>query len=289
MQIAYENSFEHWVTTQIFNLEHLSSLKKDDDKKFLQCIVFLLLLGVFVFFTGGPGPFFTTVIAIAVFWTLHYFFLRRKTMRKLIFQRLKIAYGRLFDEETDKTVQWEITPELIIIQSAKKEYHFEIDSINKIVVCPQLLFVSFGLDDIFALPQRTVTKTDYNTFCGNLIDLYKSHVQQQQKEAVVLQSDWSIDMSTLKAKTSTKYFDLKFSLRKVFFTLLWGAVFTITGVVFCGLLAISAMLFHISTELLPYSEETVSFFAACILMAGSTLFGFTGLILGLFGKLPGTQ
>ena len=152
------------------------------------------------------------------------------------------------------------------------------------MVCPQYLFLELGLGSCATLPRQAIVDADYNAFCAYLINLYKTHAQQHQKEATVIQSDWTIDMSALSAKPS-----MKCSFRKVFLMLLWGLLFLIAGILFFGVLALATMLFQLSTGLLPCDEETCSHIVTAGLMIGSALSGILGLLLGLFGKLPGTK
>ena len=286
MQISYENTFDHWVAAQLFETECgvSSKLKKHDSKKFIQLLILLIIIDAFFFFTKGPNAFSAVFTLYIVFLILINPTLRRNKLRKLIYQRLKLAYGQALEEEKDKIVQWEATPEQIITREADRELRLKLDSIRKIVVCPQYLFLELGLGSCATLPRQAIVDADYNAFCAYLINLYKTHAQQHQKEATVIQSDWTIDMSALSAKPS-----MKCSFRKVFLMLLWGLLFLIAGILFFGVLALATMLFQLSTGLLPCDEETCSHIVTAGLMIGSALSGILGLLLGLFGKLPGTK
>lgn len=284
MQITFENTFDHWAAAHICDMEHRSPLKKDDNKNFIRFICFMLIAAAFFFFTGGPDTGFKIIVIFTVFWILNHFFLRRTQMRKLIYHRLKIGYGQEFEEEKDKTVQWEVTPERIIIRDSDKEIRLSFDSVRKIIVYPMYLYLDLGMGGHATLPRQAVPEADYTAFCDYLINLYRTHARQHQKEAAVIQRDWTIDMAALSAKNSTAW-----SLKRVFFTVLWGILFLIAGILFFTVLAIAAAAFLISTDLLPYSQEDWGLIMAIGLMIGSALSGILGLLLGLFGKLPGTK
>lgn len=284
MQITYENTFDHWVVTQLFSVDQLSSLKKFDKKNFICLIIYMLAVDAFICFMAGPDVVFKIFTLFIIFWILYCLFLRHTQMQRLIYQRLKVGCRQAFEDEKDKTVQWEITPEQIIIRSVDIETRFALGSIRKITVCPQYLFISFGFDHYTSLPRQAVAEADYNTFCAYLIELYQAYARQHEKEAAIIQSDWTVDIAALSAKASAKT-----SLKRIFFILVWGLIFLITGILFFGMLAFTAAILQISTELLPYSEETLEHTAAVGLLIGSALFALTGLILGLLAKLPGTK
>jgi hypothetical protein len=284
MQITYENTFDYWVATQLFNVGQLSSLKKFDNKNFIRHIIYMLVTDAFVFFTAGPDIIFKIFTIFIILWILTCLFLRYTQMQRLIYQRLKIGYRQTFENEKDKAVQWEITPEQIIVRSVDIETRFALDSIRKITVCPQYVFIRFGFDSYAALPREAVAEAEYNAFCAYLIELYQAHAKQHEKEAAIIQSDWTVDIAALSAKASAKT-----SLKRIFFTLVWGLVFLTIGILFFGMLAFAVMILQASTELLPCNIEALTPIVVGGLLIGSALFGLTGLILGLRAKLPGTK
>jgi len=286
MQITYENTFDHWVAYVLYESDcgSLAKIKKDNTKRDFRYIIYLIALDAFIFYRVGATPFLKFYTLLIFIYILYILFLRQTSMQKQIYHNLKIIQGQDFEDEKDKTVQWEVTPEKIIIKDSDQEILFPPNSIRKIIVCPQYLFLNFGLGSNAALPRPAVAEADYNTFCAYLIELYQAHAKQHEKEAAIIQSDWTVDIAALSAKASAKT-----SLKRIFFTLVWGLVFLTIGILFFGMLAFAVMILQTSTELLPCNIEALTPIVVGGLLIGSALFALTGVILGLRAKLPGTK
>lgn len=284
MKLSYEVTLDHWIAAQMFDVEQRSSLKKQDNKEFFRLFTILLISDVVIFFNAGPNAVFQFLTIFLVCWAPYYLLFRRALMRKLIYRRLKIAYGQEFENEKDKSVHWDITPESIVIRNSKFESRYSIESIQKIIACPMYFFIDLGFALRIGFPKQAIPEADYNTFCAYLISLYQTYTQQHQQEANIVQSNWTIDTSALSKKTSTKV-----SLKRWFFMFLWWIVFFVVGLLFFGIVAFSMMLFQTFTAILPCDEVTCSYIVTGVLFIGSAALGFVGLILGLLGKLPGTK
>ena len=123
-----------------------------------------------------------------------------------------------------------------------------MDSIRKIVVCPQYLFVDIGFDKFLSLPRQAVPEPDYSVFCDYLINLYRTHAQQHQKEAVVTQSKWILElsdseMSALSAQAASESSEGKCSFSKTVVVVLLGILFLIAGFIIIGAMADAMKLF----------------------------------------------
>lgn len=237
-----------------------------------------------IFLLRGFDVIFITFTIFIVFWSLRYLLRSQARIQKSLYHGYKSWIAQEFEKEKDKNIQWEVTPEQIIIRSVDLETRFTIDSIRKIIVCPQYLFLNLGFNQYDTLPRQAVAEAEYNAFCTYLIELYQVHARQHEKEAAIVQSDWAVDMASLCA---TK--PMTFSFERVFFTALWGVLFLIAGILFFGTIALATMSYQDSTYLLPYDDDTLLNILAIGLLIGSALFGLTGLILGLRAKLPGTK
>jgi hypothetical protein len=291
MQITFESTFEHWATAHLIGLEYgeAKKIRRHDSKHLLHLIILLLIFDIYFFFTFGLTAFVAVYTLLIIYLIVSLPSLRPKAMQAKIYYRLKIAYAQAFEEEKDKTVQWELTPEHFVLRNSDIETRLSAAAIKQIVVCPQYLFVQLDLSSYAALPKAAVPEADYISFCEYLINWYQSHLHQLHQAANVIQSNWTFETSASNTQAVSEGPVFKFSLRKVFLTLLWAILFLIAGSIFFGILALATLLFLISTELLPYSEETTGFAAATGFMIGTASSTIAGLVLGLLGKLPGTK
>lgn len=282
MKLTYETTFDHWVAVQVFDYEKRRSLKKLDTKEFLRLLAVFIVIDLFILWGSGLDAGFYIFTLIFAGWILYYLLCRHVLLRNLIYQRMKIGYCQEFEQENDKTVCWEITPEQLFIRKSDCEFRCNLECIRKITVCPKFLFVELGFDSTTGIPRQAVSQTDYDAFYKELIDKYQACAQRHQQEVNIVHSDWTIDVSAIGYKEKT-------SLKRIFLTLLWCAIFFIAGLFIFGILGVSATVIHSYLEFSPFENEEVSYIAAIGFMIGSTVFGFAGLILGLLGKLPGTR
>lgn len=284
MKLSYEFTFDHWIAAQLFDVEQRSSLKKLDNKTFFRLFTMFVLLDIFIYFNVDPNDVFRLLTIFIACWVPYHLVFRHILMRKLICRRLKVAYGQEFENEKDKTVHLDITPENIVLRSSKCESRYGIDAIRKITICPQYLFIDLGFASRTTIPKQAVSQADYNSFSAYLINLYQTYATKHQQEANIVQSNWTIDLSVLSKKVSAKT-----SLKRWFFMFLWWIVFFTVGILLFGMLAFSLVLFQSFTGILPFDETALSHVAAGGLLIGSAALGFVGLFLGLFGRLPGTR
>lgn len=284
MQISYESNIDQWIATQIFHVEQLSSLKKLDKKNLIKLILYLIILDVFVFFTGGANAFFWYITIFLAVWILYLLFRRSKIQQKLIYQRLQTAYGPEFEKEKDRTVTWDVTSEQIIVRDSSKEVRLNWSNIQKITVCPEFLFIHFGLSEFVALPKQCVPEAEYRAFCDCVIQTYQEHAAEHGKTAEIIQSGWAIDLEQLQKKTYSKS-----SPKKIFFTILWAIAFLVVGMLFLGVIVFSIDLFIMLCSDSYEEIETASTALPLIWLGGSVLLMVLGTALGLNEKLPGTK
>lgn len=289
MQISYENSIDHWIALQTFNIEQLKSLDQHDKKKHFKIIacvaIFFIFLNVIAYMNEGVEPL-SLSIAFGIILGLIIFSTQRKTLtRKLLSQRLQIAYGPEFKSQADKTVTWDISPEQIIVRNSIKETRFSWDNIRQITICPEYLFIYFGFAEYAWLPKRAVSEADYNALCEYLVSTYQTHVAAHGKIANIVRSNWTLNLKALKEKTS-----LEWSAKKIFFTILWGVIFTIaTFVILLLVLLVLMLVMAVLQNFMTFDEDAFVSIGAAVCVLGSLLVGLLGLILGLFEKLPGTR
>lgn len=287
MQVTYQQRMEDWIAAQIFAVEQLSSLAKQDKKVVRNLVIYLIAMDLFMFVVGGPDGVFWFFTLVFILWIGFLLFNSAGRKRKMIYQRLLVAYGAEFEKEQDKTVDWDISPNAIVIADKKKESRFQWEGVRRIVVCPDYLFIDFGgITGWLSFPGGAVAETVYQAFCEEVIRTYREHAARAGKIADVIHSEWAIDFEKLKKASQ------KFSIKRIIFTLLWGLAFLVVGFLFLFVAELGltfAAAFIEAAFIIEYDSEVLSRIFAAVAMAGSMLFWLAGIVLGLFGKLPGTR
>jgi Ca2+/Na+ antiporter len=284
MEIAYENNLDDWITAQLFNLDQLTSLKKYDRKAPFIMLVFFVALGIFIYLLSGANALLNVFIFLVFASVFLFLLLNKKSKQRIIYKRLHIAYGQQLDTQKDKLVRWQTAPEHIIIQNAENESRISWSSVQKVTLCPQYLFLNFGSIGFAWLPQRSICTGDYDVFVQNFTTCYQDYAKSQNMQAMVIQSDWMIDIDTLKDKALWKL-----SVKRLFFILLWWLAFLFGAIVLLGAIALGI---GTIAAILGYESEGKDPFEFTLVMTvliGSALIGLLGLILGFLEKLPGTK
>lgn len=282
MQVTYQQRLEDWIAAQIFAVEQLSSLNRQDKKVLRNLLIYFFALDILIFLIGRADAFFWFFTAALVAGSIYLICKHSISKQRMICRRLLIAYGAEFEKEEDKTVTWDVSPECIVLRDRIKETRFRWDAVQKMVVCPDYLFIDFGgLTGWASFPGCAVVETQYQAFCEEVIRTYREHTARQRRIADVVHSEWAIDFEKLKRKAT-----MQWSAKKVFFTVLWGIVFTIVGVLFLGAMSLGL---SVAATFMDRDTEAFSRVLALALVLGSELLGVTGVILSALGKLPGTR
>lgn len=283
MQVTFENTFEHWLNAQLFIAEQLSSLKKYDRKGLIKLIVCLIVLDGVALYANGLNTFFWFFTLFLSVFLLNVLFQHSILKKKIIYQRLNIAFAPDFEQEKDKTVVWDITPEQMIIRNIDRETRYRWTGVRKFAICPEYLFVYFGIGGWAYLPRQAVAASEYQPFCDALIRTCQEHAGRQEKPAEIVQSDWTLNLHNLKKRSA------KTSVKKIVLTVIWATLFLMTGMVFMGLIVFALDLFIQSCFDTSVETGTASEVLSSVWLTGSLLFLVSGSLLSLFEKLPGTK
>lgn len=202
MQVRYEANFDDWAAAQIFQGEQSPSRRLGMRVKLIIAVCVIVFAALFAF---------------EVHWVLHLCsyivmsfilalqFQSSQSYQKLSYRRLLSAHSADFEQEEDKMLTCNSTPETIIISNQSIESHIRWTCIDKITICPQYLFISFRKQGCATLPRRALAEAEYQAFCEEVIRLYRAHASQEGKIADVVHSDWAIDFEKLRKKLPRKF------------------------------------------------------------------------------------
>jgi hypothetical protein len=284
MQISYENNIDEWIAGQIFGVDSVTPLKKYDKKNFVKLLFYLIILDAFVLFANGVNTFFWFFSFFLIIFVLTCLYHQQPALKqRMLYQRLKAGFEADFEKEKGKTVVWDVSPELIIFRESDKESRFSWNGVRNITICPQYLFIYFGVAGWAWLSKQCVPAGEYDTFCEYLIRTYQAYAAGHEKQAKIIQSDWTIDLAHLKKAPS------KPSFKKIIFSILWAIIFLFSGMIFLGIvvgaLDVFINLISDSSEYVQIATRTLSI----VWLGGSILLMILGGLLGLYKKLPGTK
>jgi hypothetical protein len=284
MDVVYKSNLDDWIITQLFNLEQLTHLKKHDQRGSIKALAFFLMLGLLIYLSSREHAPLNFLIFFSPMCLVFFFLQSKKNKQKLIFNRLRIAYEHQFNTQKDFLVKWQTTPEQIIIQSWENEIRIPWSSVQKVTLCPQFLCINFGTMGLAALPKNNICQGEYETFTRHFVDCYQDYAARQNSLPSVIQSDWLIDVESIKNENA-----YKISLRRLGFSFLWWLVFLIGGVILFGGLTFGVLCVTSILDFEPNREGSFFYSIIMIFVIGSALTGLAGLALGLLEKLPGTK
>lgn len=283
-EIEFENTYEDWMSLHFFQLDQLSSLKRNMFADHRSTLVIYVGLGAFITLVSGFDALLVYAI-IAVFILIVLTRLQSRDFRRgYLFRRLRTTYEEISAKQKGNQIRWRITPTHLILDEMVKEIRIPWSSVERIVVCPRHVFVVFAGTEVAGLPRRTDQPQEFASFLSYMTDAYRSAAEQQQRTAEVDESDWQIDFAALHEKGSWGY-----TLRTVGLSLLYGAAFWVLG--FAVMYLIYAGIFYLASWFGYYPEREgllVRIISKAVYLIAA-LSGLLGLMMGLYGKLPGTR
>lgn len=198
MRVNFQLTFEDWVAGQIFAVEQMTALQKQDKKLSGGLILYWIVLMAIMLCIGGADTVFWIFAVVVGVWVVYRILNRSASQRKTIYHRLTLAYGTDYEKENSANY-WDIGPEYIITGDSLRENRFRWEGVRRIVSCPDFLFVSFGnIGGTAQVPRRAIAPAEYQTFCEELIRLYREQAAKEGKIAEVVHSDWKLDLNKLR-------------------------------------------------------------------------------------------
>ena len=284
MQISYESTVDEWIAGQIFGIESVTPLKKYDRKNFVKLLCYLIFLDAAVFFASGANTFYWVFSFFLVIFILSYLYNQQPVSKqRTLYQRLKAGFEADLEKEKGKTVVWDVSPELIVFHEPDKESRFSWNAVRNITICPQYLFIYFGIAGWAWLSKQCVPAGEYESFCDYLVRTYQAYAAEHDKQAEIIQSDWTIDLERLKKSSS------KSSIKKIAFSILWAVIFLIAGMIVLGIIVGALDVFvTLSSDSSDYVQAATRALSV-VWLGGSILLMILGGVLGLYGKLPWTK
>jgi len=258
----------------------MTSLKQKDRKAAVYVIFYLVVLDAVVFYMSGATAVFWFLTAYTGFYLFIFLYRLFHGMRDLFYKRLHAAYKADFERQADKRVAFEITPEAIIVREAHQESRIRWSGVRKLVLCPEYLFVGLDLDWVGVAKQADANET-HKLFCDHAVGAYQDYAASHGTTAEICHSDWTIDLDKLKDRTQTRG-----SLRRILFSILWGAAFLCAGLFLSLVMCLGAV---IVMGVLNSDADPISIWVAAGVLIIPLLSGLAGVVLGLLGKLPGTK
>jgi|GEM_PF-3240150 len=224
MEIEYQREFDNWVAGELFHVEELTALKKQDQKGAIILLMVFFVVGLMIYLSSNKDGVDNLLLAILVFWVGYLYVQIGRSKRRIIYDRLRIACGQQIDSIPDKRVRWQAGPDQFVMCDSEKEIRTPWASIRKVSLCPQYLFVQYGAIDHAVLPKEGICEGDYDAFVRYFIDRYQDCANQQNVQATIVKSEWTVDIHRLK-----KGNPWKLSIRKLCFMVLWWLVFVVCG------------------------------------------------------------
>ena len=182
MKIKFKNTFHHIAATQMFIAEHgiPSRLRQYYLTQSVQFYVLLIVVDAAFFLTYGLNVFFILFTLYILYMVFNHPKFNYKGTQSGIYYNCKILHGVSDDPGKDTSVQWEVTPDHIVIQDEYSEFKASYESIDRIIVCPRYLFLDFGSGRMMSLPMEDDSEGDHTVFSEHLIRLYQNYFREQQ-------------------------------------------------------------------------------------------------------------
>lgn len=202
MRVCFESTFEDWAAAQMFSVEQMKLLQRHDRWAGFILIILFIAIDVFLYLTASREvfQFFTLFIVLWIALTLVG---GRRRRRKLIYRRLKLAYGKAFEAKADRRAWWVAAPEQVIVADADSEVRIPWASIRQVVLCPEYMFVKYGTTGLAYLPKRLFNEGDCLTFTNHFLMLYRQFCYDHGIPAAIGQDEWTIKLPTSKKKKSS--------------------------------------------------------------------------------------
>jgi Ca2+/Na+ antiporter len=153
-------------------------------------------------------------------------------------------------------------------------------SIDKIVVCPDYLFVYNTPLSAYVISREGIIEGDFDGFSRGVIEAYQDYAGKHGFEAEVIETGW-----TFEKKNIAKGLRLTRRVKKFSNVIIWGMIFWITGLILFGFAA--TFLCYICDRIgWVDGNGKTAIFSLILWFVGMGLFAVGGVLLSFFGVLP---